>query len=76
MDRFDEFVNNDLFRIHCQAHRLNLALRDAFDDITYMFHFEEMIKDIALFYNSQNHKRKSHLRELAYELELEFLEMN
>ena len=62
--KLEEFVGRKLVKVHCLAHRLNLAVRKVLTkDFNWIFHVESAIKQVHTFFYNKGHKRKSILRE-------------
>ena len=64
--KLEEFVGRKLIKVHCMAHRLNLAVRKVFTDkeeFNWVFHVESILKQVHTFFYNKGHKRKSLLRE-------------
>ena len=58
----ENFVGRKLIKVHCLAHRLNLAVRKVFndnEDLNWIFHMESAIKQVHTFFYNKGHKRKS-----------------
>ena len=62
--KLEEFVGRKVVKVHCLAHRLNLAVRKVLNkDFNWIFHVESAIKQVHTFFYNKGHKRKSILRE-------------
>ena len=61
----EEFVGHPLVKIHCMAHKLNLAVRKSFTDknFKWIFYIESLLKQVYVFFMNKGHKRMSFLRE-------------
>ena len=60
--KLENFVGRKLFKVHCLAHRLNLAVRKVFndnEDLNWIFPMESAIKQVHTFFYNKGHKRKS-----------------
>lgn len=62
---FQTNTDNFLYGIHCMAHRLELAIVKAMKTVNYFENFETFVNNLFQFYNLNNSKRKSHLKETA-----------
>ena len=63
--KLEKFVGRKLKKVHCLAHRLNLAVRKVYndnEDLNWIFHMESAIKQVHTFFYNKGHKRKSILR--------------
>ena len=63
--KLENFVGRKLIKVHCLAHRLNLAVSKVFNnnkDLIWIFHMESAIKQVHTFFYNKGHKRKSILR--------------
>ncbi len=58
----EDFLGRSVQGIHCLAHRAQLAFRRAFKSLKYVYHFESMINEIYIYFNSHSHKTKAHFR--------------
>ena len=61
----NSWTTEDIYTVHCMAHRLHLAIRKGFKSVPYYKKFEHLVNEIHNFYFRHGHKRKAHLRELA-----------
>ena len=61
----EEFVGHPLVKIHCMAHKLNLAVRKSFTDknFKWIFYIESLLKQVYVFFMNKGHKCTSFLRE-------------
>lgn len=73
------FAENPLFAIHCMAHRLELAIQHSFDDSVELKKLgkdmDKLINSVYSFYNDKSHKRKTHLKDTAEKLKVQFIEL-
>lgn len=69
-------TENPIFAVNCMAHKLHLAINKAYNSIAYFKTFDKTINDLFKFYNMHSSKRKTHLRETAKELNIDFYELN
>lgn len=72
----NDWTLNGVYGIHCMAHRLHLAIRAAITTVPYYTDFEAAINELHNFYNRHGHKRKAHLRELAYVMDVTMKELS
>lgn len=73
---FRKNSNKFVYSIHCMAHRLELAIEKAMQKIPYFKKFEEFINQLFQFYNLNNSKRKSHLKETANKMKKRMYALN
>lgn len=65
-----------IYSIHCMAHRLELVIEKAMKKVPYFKNFENFINKLFQFYNWNNSKRKSHLKETADKMKLKMYALN
>lgn len=70
----EEFAEKPIIGVHCMAHRLHLAIHKSFDSTEYFSKFDKFMNKLYGFYNSNGHKRKAHLRQMAKYLHEKFYE--
>lgn len=65
-----------LYGVHCRLHCLHLAIHHAMNNVPYYNLFEDSINQVHNFYNWHGNKRKAHLRELAFILNINMYELS
>ena len=66
--------NPKLISVHCIAHRLALATKDAFKDVPYLSTYEDILSTLFYFYHNSG-VRSSGLKEIQQILESPVLKM-
>lgn len=67
---------NPIFAVHCMAHRLHLAIGNAYSSIPYFSTFDKLINALYKFYNFHSSKKRAHLKETSEQLNLPFYDLN
>lgn len=73
---FQQNTDNFVYGIHCMAHRLELSIVKALQSVQYFEKFDALINNLFQFYNLNNSKRKSHLKETASKMKKKMYALN
>ena len=68
--KLEEYTGKSVYSIHCMAHRLQLAIGHALENVPIFQEMERLVDGIFSFYNNKGHKRKAHLNETSIALEM------
>lgn len=71
-----KITDNPIFAVHCMAHRLHLAIGNAYSSIPYFSSFDKLVNNLYKFYNFHSSKRRAHLKETSEHLNLPFYDLN
>src|SRR5258708_6732347 len=72
-----DVADNNLYTIHCMAHKIQLVVTHAFQKISgYKNRLENPINGIDSFYNDKSFKRKESFIKIAEEFGNRFYELN
>jgi hAT family C-terminal dimerisation region len=73
----NDVADNNIYTIHCMAHKMQLVITHAFEKIPgFKNHLENTINGIYSFYNDKSFKRKESFIKTAEELGNTFYEVN
>lgn len=78
-----DWAKNPIFAIHCMAHKLELAVKHAFDSMKNLpnmnklnEYLDKTISKTYSFYNGYGHKRKTHLKQTCEKYNQKFYALN
>ena len=74
--KMDRYCDNKLYAVHCMTHKLHLAIRRSLKQYDFFLNIEDTLNDLHSVYNRNGHKRKSHLRQFAVDMDELVLEIN
>ena len=63
-----EWVARELMAVHCYAHKLDLALKHAWEQMPYLYDVDETSNGLYRMFNSRSHTKKALLYETAEQL--------
>lgn len=71
-----EMTRRTLYKVYCMAHKLHLAITNAYKKHSFFAEMEKFLNNIYTFYNNAGHKRKAHLRETSARIGRKMYELN
>lgn len=63
ISHFRKIAKKHIFPVHCMAHRMHLAIGNAYASIPYFTTFDKLINNLFKFYNKHAYKKKMHLKD-------------